>query len=160
VAGLAGELRLMLRPEIRGEMGRAAREHAAGFDWPAVIGRYLELWERLAAEPAPEPSEGAWRHPLALDHGRVFAGYPSRRLGDGDVLEATDLGRAVYRGRDFPVVYAGVEDRVDLELMRRVLVWARQPVGWAELRGRAEGHPRLAATVMWMLKGDLLRLGR
>lgn len=160
VAGLAGCLRLMLRPEIREEMGRAAREHAAGFDWPAVVGRYLELWERLAAEPAPEPGEGAWRHPLALDHGRVFAGYPSRRLAEGDVFEATDLGRAVYRGKDFPVVYAGVEDRVDLELMRRVLVWARQPVGWAELRSRAGGHPRLAATVMWMLKGDLLRLGR
>jgi len=160
VGELAGCLRVMLQPGLREAMGRAAREHAAAFDWPAVMGRYLALWERLATEPAPEPGQGASLHPLAMDHGRVFAGYPARRLGDEDELAVTDLGRAVYRGKDFPVVYAGIEGRVDLELMRTVLVLARQPLAWEELRRRAEDHPRLTATVMWMLKGDLLSLGR
>lgn len=154
---LAGHLRVMLQAGVRAEMGRAAREHARGFDWPAIIGRYLGLWERLRAEPAPEPGQGTSRHPLALDHGRVFAGYPSRRLREDDVLEVTALGRAVYRGQDYPVVYAGIEERIDLELMRKVLVWARRPLTWAGLREKGEER-RLAATVMWMLKGDLLRV--
>lgn len=158
VGELAGHLRVMLQQGAREEMGRAAREHARGFDWPAIIGRYVELWERLGAEPAPEPGQGAGRHPLAVDHRRVFSGYPSRRLGEGDGLEITELGRAVYRGRDFPVVYAGVEERIDLELMRKVLVWARRPLTWAGLRDKAREDARLAATVMWMLKGDLLRV--
>ncbi len=157
VGELAGSLRVMLRPEVREEMGRAAREHSAAFDWPTVIGRYLALWERLGAEPAPAPGEGESLHPLALDHGRIFGAYPTRRLQDKDMLEITDLGQAVYRGKDFPVVYAGVEGRVDLELMRMVLVWTRHPVDWASLKARAEGHPAATPTVMWMLKGDLLR---
>lgn len=157
VGELAGHLRVMLHQSVRRQMGQAAREHAQGFDWSKIIGRYLELWDDLAAQPAPEPGRHESRHPLALHHARIFAGYPSRRLGGEDVLEVTDLGRAVYRGRDFPVVYAGIEGRIDLELMRKVLVWARGPLTWAELLEKATGHERFAATVMWMLKGDLLR---
>jgi len=159
VAALGGRLGAMLRADVRTEMGRAAREHAARFDWPAVIGRYLGLWERLAGEPAPKPGTGPACHPLALDHGRIFAAYPTRRLGDEDTFETTELGHAVYRGRDFPVVYAGIEERVDLELMRRILVWCRRPVRWRVLEERAGEGPRLSPTVMWMLKGDLLRRG-
>jgi len=159
VGELAGHLRVMLQQKVREAMSVAAREHAVAFDWPVIIGRYLELWDRLAGEPAPGPGEGVSRHPLALQHGRIFAGYPSRRLGDDDMLELTALGRAVYRGQDYPVVYAGIEGRVDLELMRRVLVWVRNPLAWKSLREKADGAHGLASTVMWMLKGDLLRLG-
>ena len=74
------------------------------------------------------------------------------------MLEVTELGRAVYRGQDFPVVYAGIEARIDLELMRKVLVWARHPLSWMALRQKSTCEDRLAATVLWMLKGDLLRV--
>ena len=74
------------------------------------------------------------------------------------MLEATELGRAVYRGKDFPVVYAGIEDRIDLELMRKVLVWTRRPLPWTALQEKADAAERLPSTVMWMLKGDLLRV--
>jgi hypothetical protein len=157
VGELAGQLGVMLRRSVREAMGKAAREHALNFDWPVIIGRYLDLWNRLGAEPAPAPGEGPGLHPLAMRHGRVFAGYPSRRLGDDDMLELTALGRAVYRGQDYPVVYAGIEERIDLDLMRRVLVWTRQPLSWKDLREKGENADRLAPTVMWMLKGDLLR---
>jgi hypothetical protein len=157
VRELAGHLRVMLQKSVRESMGRAAREHAQGFDWSEIIKRYLELWDRLAAEPAPQPGQGESRHPLAMHHGRIFAGYPSRRLREEEVLDVTELGRAVYRGKDFPVVYAGIQDRIDLELMRKVLVWARRPLSWADLREKAAGADRLVPTVLWMLKGDLLR---
>ena len=63
----------------------------------------------------------------------------------------------MYRGQDYPVVYAGIEGRIDLELMRKVLVWVRQPLSWRDLREKGGNADRLAPTVMWMLKGDLLR---
>ncbi|MBE1424791.1 glycosyltransferase involved in cell wall biosynthesis [Desulfomicrobium macestii] len=156
VGELAGHLHAMLRKGVREGMGRAAREHALGFDWSRIIGRYLELWERLAAASASRPDGDG--HPLLMRHGRIFAGYPTRRLAEGDVLEITDLGRAVYRGKDFPVVYAGIEDRIDLELMRKVLVWTRRPLPWTALQEKADAAERLPSTVMWMLKGDLLRV--
>jgi hypothetical protein len=158
VEHLADGLRRMLAPQLRERMGRAAREHAAGFDWSVIIRQYMALWERLNAAPAPEPGQGAGRHPLALDFARVFKGYASARLEDSSLLESTELGRAVYRGRDYPVLYAGMEGRVDLELMRRILVWTRHELSWAELREKAGENDCLGSTVMWMLKGDLLRV--
>ncbi|AMD93214.1 glycosyltransferase family 4 protein [Desulfomicrobium orale] len=158
VEELANHLRRMLSPDLRERLGRAAREYASRFDWSRIIGQYVDLWERLAAAPAPEPGRGVYRHPLALDYARVFESYSSARLGGACLLECTELGRAVYRGRDYPVVYAGLEGRVDLELMRRILVWTRQPLSWLGLREKAGADERLGPTVMWMLKGDLLRV--
>lgn len=160
VEHLAEALQQMLVPQLRERMGRAAHEHAARFDWPEIIRQYMALWERLHVAPAPEPGQGACRHPLALDFSRVFKGYASARLDDSCLLESTDLGRAVYRGQDYPVLYAGMEDRVDLALMRRILVWTRHALSWSDLREKAGANDRLGSTVMWMLKGDLLRVVR
>lgn len=158
VEHLADALGQMFSPELRKRMGRVARKHAARFDWPEIITQYLALWQRLNAAPAPEPGQGACRHPLALDYARVFQGYASERIGSAHLLESTDLGRAVYRGQDYPVLYAGMEERVDLELMRRILVWTRHALAWSDLRKKAGENDRFGSTVMWMLKGDLLRV--
>ncbi len=52
-------LRLLLeRPGLRQEMGRAGREYVlANYAWPVVTGRFLELIQRLQAEPLPRPTE-------------------------------------------------------------------------------------------------------
>jgi len=42
--------------------------------------------------------------------------------------------------------------------MRKVLVWARRPLSWTALREKGACEDRLVATVMWMFKGDLLRV--
>ncbi len=156
VGVLADHLRLLLDPVRRTDMGRAAGRHALDFDWSVVINKYLALWDELQTMPAPEPGQADSRHPLALDYGQVFAGYPSRRLGQGDELVVTELGQAVYRKRDFPVVYAGLEDRIDLDLMRRILVRTRRPITMDKLH-QAEPVALFSATVMWMLKNDYLQ---
>lgn len=156
VGNLALAIRHLLDPERRKVLGAAAQARARTlYDWPVVVERYLELWEFLGLQPAPEPGQGG-RPSTILDYARLFAGYPSRRLDDEHVLETTELGWAVYRQDDFPVVYAGIDERVDLELMRRILVQARRSITWKKLQG---GQPsaRMRSTVMWMLKNDYLR---
>lgn len=152
VEALAQALRVMLCREERERMGAAAREHAQDFDWSVIVARYVRLWEELWQRPL---GTQASLHPLSLDYGRIFAAYPTRRITDADLLESTDLGRAVYRGQDFPVVYAGLEDRVDLGLMRRMLVWTRHPLTVGALLERS--GPGAMSTLMWMLKNDMLR---
>lgn len=151
---LAMYLRTLLQSDVRDALGQAGRQHAARFDWSRIVDRYVELWDELAKAPAPAPGKGACRHPLSIDYCRVFAGYPSGRLSEKDVLECTQLGQAVYRGRDFPVIYAGIEVRIQLDLMRKILVWARHPLTWGKLKDMIGEDG--AATVMWMLKSDLL----
>ncbi|NLW80872.1 MAG: glycosyltransferase family 4 protein [Desulfovibrionales bacterium] len=157
VAILAGYLARLIDPGERERMGAAAREHARKFDWPKIVKQYLALWERLHEEPCPLPGQGAFWHPLALDYGRVFSVYASGRLHESHVLEATDLGRAVYRGQDHPVMYAGIEDRIDLDLMRFILVRARRGIAWGRLAEECSS-PALGSTVLWMLKNDLLNI--
>ncbi len=156
VDALARRIADLLMPERRAEMGAAARVHARGFDWSGIIARYLALWDELWARDVPAVPD--WRHPLALDYSRLFAGHPSARLAAGDTLRCSALGQAVLRGRDFPVVHAGIADRIDLDLMRAVLVWTRHGLAWGALLAKAEpaSRDRMRGTVMWMLKGDLL----
>lgn len=158
VGVLARRIEDLLAPAVRERMGAAAREHARGFDWAEIIGRYLTLWNTLWEQDAPDAPD--WRHPLALDYPRLFAGHPSARLDAGDGLRCSGLGQAVLRGLDFPVVHAGIADRIDLDLMRAVLVWTRHGIAWGALLAKAEpaSVDRMRATVMWMLKGDMLEL--
>lgn len=156
VEELSRALVTMLDADTRQTMGAAATRHARQFEWPEIIARYVHLWEELNDAPAPEPGIGPWRHPLAPDYGRIFESYATHRLLDTDRLVVTDHGRRIYRRQDFPVVYAGVEGRVNLEVMIRLLVLARKPVSWADLRDRA-GRDSLP-TLMWMLKNDMLQI--
>lgn len=156
VGAVARFLERLLDAEERRRLGVEAARRAELFDWSRIIGRYVRLWDDLWLRAVPD--ERCTRHPLALDYARAFASYPSARLGDHDLLRITDLGRAVWRRRDYPVLYAGLEDRIDVTVLRKILTWARQDVSWGALRRRvaAEEEPRLRATVMWMLKGDML----
>ena len=40
-------------PELRGRMGRAAREASAGYAWDVVVERYSALYEELAETQEP-----------------------------------------------------------------------------------------------------------
>jgi glycosyltransferase involved in cell wall biosynthesis len=55
----AESLRILLeRPQLRERMARAGREYVLkSFSWPVVTQRFIELIDRLAAEPVPEPKE-------------------------------------------------------------------------------------------------------
>ena len=69
----------------------------------------------------------------------------------------------VYRGRNFPAIYSGIERLVPLDVLRRILFRARKPVLLATLLPAAMRLPsdeREAFPVLWALKQDLLEIVR
>lgn len=83
--------RLADDPASRRRMGAAGRARAAEFDWPAIVRRYLDLWDELgrrrrAASSDPAPARGG-----RPDAWSVFAHYPTRHL-------AADTRLRVVRG--------------------------------------------------------------
>ena len=147
-------------------MGEAGRERAvARFTWETCVGRHLELWERLAAQPVPERGRlAATAHPWTLAYGEVFAGYPSGRLGDDLRLVWTRAGQAVYHRQDFPVIYAELSREVLPEALRVLVFLARGGCPGLTLARRlaaaVPGLDEAAAVwhVLWALKQDLLEV--
>lgn len=165
VPSLAGVLgRLTADGALRREMGEAGRERVCReFSLETVIERHLALWERLAASPVPDREAlRALRHPQTLAYGEVFAGYPTEVLSDAVRLAWSRAGRAVYRGQDFPVLYAGMAGDISLAAIRTLLFLSRAGCPGLTLAARlAAAEPELDAAaaryhVVWALKQDLL----
>lgn len=99
-------------------------------------------------------------HPLHLRYGEVFGTYPTGLLDHDLPVRWTRAGEAVYRKREFPVLYTGMEDLVPLAPLGRMLFGARRPVAAGRLLDMLtdEGMAREAAAflLLWALKQDLL----
>ncbi|MDR2051757.1 MAG: glycosyltransferase family 4 protein [Deltaproteobacteria bacterium] len=165
--------RLALDGDLRRSMGAAGRERVlASFTWKHIVGRYLDLWAELGAEPCPLPETPAERpasalfHPAGPCYMEIFDAYFTSRIDDlareGRKLRWSRSGEAVYRGKDFPVVYRLIEDRAKLERLKRILFMARKPVSVADLQRTMldtppEDIPRdRDFLLLWALKHDFL----
>ena len=156
--------RLILDPGLRREMGLAGRARLEeGFSWSSVIARHLALWETLAARPVPDrESLARTRHPASMVYGELFGGYPSRVLSDAVRLVWSPTGQAVYRRRDFPVLYADMDRYIRPESIHTLLFLARSPCPGLVLAARlAAASPELDPFsaryhVVWAVKQDLL----
>ena len=156
--------RLIRDPELRRTMGMAGRERVRRlFHWPEVIGQYTALWDEMWEEPVEAAPLRGLPHPLAPEYGRIFGHYPTRTLGDGVTLSLGRTGEAFYRNRDFPNLYAGLKDAIDLEAVRQLAFFARKPVDSATLIRKVSGvAPHLDVTriknhILWALKQDILQ---
>ena len=165
VPALAETLAALIRdPQLGRAMGQAGRQRAVGhFTWDACVTRHLDLWERLAAEPAPDRERlAAAPHPWTLAYGEAFAGYPSRRLDDAVRLIWSRAGQALYNRQDFPIIYKEIEQEIRPDVLRVLVFLARTGCPGLTLANRlAAAVPGLtlpAATfhVLWALKQDLL----
>ena len=165
VPALAEALRKLIdSPGLRRTMGAAARKRVEEtYSWPAVVDRYVVLWDELWKAPVDEAALRDIPHPLAPDFGRLFGHYPARSLSDGLMLEAGRTGEAFYRDRDYPNLYAGMHDAIDLDVVRKMVFFTRKPVDTATLiRKVSDLAPHLDATAMenhilWALKQDILQ---
>lgn len=164
--------------KLRRAMGQKARHRILErFSWATVIARYVSLWDGLAAERIASEQEQALRgaaHPLRMRFADYFGGYFSERLEaatlDNMLLIRTKTGEAVYRGALPSIQYAGMQEFLDAEAARLLLLSARKAVSGTALMGilqqfflrkqgpTAAGHAResAAATLLWALKHDLL----
>ncbi len=149
---------------LRQRMGQAGRERVRrNFLWSGVIARHLELWDELRALPAPDIA--ALRHvphPLELPYAKVFAPYPTRTLEPGDLLRPGRSGAALLGGREFPVLYAGLDSLLDAEAIRKLIFLARKGESAELLAERfRELCPQIDAEraryhILWAMKHDLL----
>ncbi len=186
VAALADALRTLLRaPALRREMGKRARQHVRmRYGWNTVLESYLACWEKLNAVPLKPEEEDALRsarHPLHPVYARQFSGYPSHQLGPSMRVRWSVTGEAVYRGLERPIIYGGITDIVDPDMLTYLLFCARKPLSVAEIcervrlrfsgvggdsQGEEKGsalepqfrRERLEALVLWALKHDFLEL--
>ncbi|MBG0790957.1 MAG: glycosyltransferase family 4 protein [Desulfovibrionaceae bacterium] len=165
VPDLAEALRALIQsPELRRAMGAAARKRVeSAFSWPSVIARYVALWDDLwRADADPGPLRDI-PHPLAPDYGRLFGHYGSRVPSAGLRFKTGRTGEAFYRDRDYPNLYAGLHDAIDLDVVRKIAFFARKPVDSATLISKVSGMaPHLHDTqveyhILWALKQDILQ---
>ncbi|MBF0482129.1 MAG: glycosyl transferase group 1, partial [Desulfovibrionaceae bacterium] len=157
VAALAGD------PARRAAMGAAGRARAKAFSWDAAVARHLDLWEDLwSQDPGDRQALREAVHPLHPPYARLFAGHPSQLLDPSRRLTQSRAGRAVYLGRDFPVIYDALDGFIDAARLRALLVLARAPATAGTLCEKLAAAipgltPELAeAAVLWALKHDLL----
>ncbi|MBU1042410.1 MAG: glycosyltransferase family 4 protein [Proteobacteria bacterium] len=156
---------LLSDPALRERMGAAGRERVAmNFLWPQVVDRHLELWDELAALPGPdiETLRGV-EHPLHLPYATIFAGYPTRTLGPGTRLTTGRTGKALLAGKEHPLLYAGLDQILDPDAIRKTVFLARNGATTAEITPRLmELCPglsldRAAFHILWAVKHDLLQ---
>lgn len=155
---------LLTDAPLRRRLGQAGRERVrAHFLWPDVIRQHLELWDELRALPAPSITTlRNVPHPLQLPYSRVFAPYPTRALAPGDRLKPGRTGAALLGGREFPLLYAGLDSLLEAEAIRKLVFLARKGEGAQALSERFRelcpglDQERAAYHILWALKHDLL----
>lgn len=165
IPGLAEALRcLCLRPELRQAMGDRGRRRALElYSWPKVIESYVSLWDRLRSLDTPRPPR-CFPRSLELSYARMFSSFPTATLKDDARLRVTKAGAKVLRGEDFPVIYAGLDHLVSMDILRPLLFFARKPETIAGIKaklGAMDPPPdlrRIDFCIHWAIKHDLLEI--
>ncbi|NDV26324.1 glycosyltransferase family 4 protein [Desulfovibrio sp. JC010] len=161
---LAGALEKLINdPQLRANMGRAgANRVRENFSWSKVIEEHLSLWEELNNVPVESGKLRETLHPTQLRLGETFSHYPTETLAPETKLVCGTTGQAIYQGREFPLMYKGVDRFLNDEVVRKIPFLARKPLDAAEL---AEKMKSMAGNmddrdcefhILWCLKHDVL----
>ena len=147
---------------LRKKMSNAARKRVeSAFTWDKIIPQYVEMWEELACAELPDGLDGK-THPARLSYSNVFSAHFSSRLDEKWRLVRTKSGEALYRGKEKPVIYEGIEGLLPVDLLEKVMFWARSPASVAGLSHKlvSEGIEAESADylLLWALKHDFLEL--
>jgi len=163
-AAEAALVRLIENPELRKDMGNAARIQArATFDWTVVLASYRALWSELAerrSHAALEKSAAAKRpSPARPDPFTAFAGYASRTIGPETRVARGIVTAAELRAqRRLAMVDFAKSVLPTDETVARIL--DRVPATVAELHDvlGAPSPERTARAVAWLLKMGALKI--
>lgn len=120
-------------PAMRLRMGEAARQRALQhFSWDAVMARYVELWDSLAAKQLLPGEENRLRntiHPQRMRFADFFRGHFTRVLDQESLrnmrIRRTPSGHAVCNGQIPMLPYTGLEYMLKEEAVRRLLLFTR-----------------------------------
>lgn len=157
--------RLVAEPELCRQMGMAGRRRAVEqFRWERVIRAYESLWAEQERE-VTNRGRGSQRTPAPAQYPAPevsFAGYPTRWLGDADLVQAVPGGGEVSVLAAFPLTNVIPDRRFrDLGTIEALLKQSERPRSVGDLASeleRAGADATVArATVAWLLKYGLLR---
>ena len=147
---------------LRLKMGEEGRKRVASmFTWHKLVPQYVDMWSELSQKELPSELSGT-RHPAQLSYQKLFSGHFSDQLADQMQLVWSKSGEALYRGKEMPVIYEGIEEIFSLELLGKMMFLARKPVsiGLLAEKLREEGVDGENADylLLWALKHDFLEL--
>ncbi|MEO8223232.1 MAG: glycosyltransferase family 4 protein [Gammaproteobacteria bacterium] len=149
---------------LRETMAAAALVRARRFDWPLVIGEYVELWKRLLAArgAAASAAEGP-RRSSALRFTEDFAGYATSLLKPADRFRTTPSGTALLTTKLAMVLYHETDEFLDRELMAAILRHCADGRSVTQLAGVLQGGEagadvQLGQNVLWLYKYGYLQL--
>ncbi len=124
------------QPVVRREMGETGRANVlANYTWEIAIRRHVALWDNLNAVTLSEAEEDALRRsrsPIHPPFMEIFASHFTRRLDcareEGFKLRWSKNGEALYRGKEFPVIYGELENKIDMDFLKQLVFFARNGV--------------------------------
>jgi starch synthase len=162
-----GYRRLFEDPDLRRRMGEAGRKRAqSDYDWRAVMARYIELWEELAARrnsgKGGTVPKGALR-PDRMNPFTMFRSYPSMTLSPQTRLglcSGADAAQALHRvaAESFRPATAILTKSEAVEQLVDLFAGEAAPLTLAEITSRLPSLPAdlLVRTVMVLAKCGVL----
>lgn len=143
---------------LRDRMSEAARQGAQRFAWPAVIPRYLRLWQDMCARPYPPPANRS----SALHFRADFAAYASAHQQDEDRFSLTATGLAILGGKGTRGLYAETDEFLNPELFTSILKACREPRTVAQLVEQlatgTTSKVQVRQNILWLYKYGYLQL--
>lgn len=155
--------KLINNKALRQEMGQAAVERIQKqFTWKQVVLQYVKLWEELNTVPVKTETLRKAKHPIQVRYGEAFGHYTSSTITPKTMVATGVTGQAIYHGREFPLIYRGIERSLQQEVIKKMAFFARKPISVRDLTGKIR---KLAPTlsdsearfhILWCIKHDIL----
>ncbi len=156
---------LINNPELRKTMGSTGARHIqTNFTWKKVIEQYLRLWDELNSTPVNEEGLCDIKHPVQVRFGETFAHYTTSSISNEMKVVTGITGRAIYHGKEFPLVYSGLERILKQDIIRKISFFARKTITVALLVEKIKSlEPELSNQkakfhILWCLKHDILEI--
>ncbi|WP_415719248.1 glycosyltransferase family 4 protein [Maridesulfovibrio sp.] len=161
---LAAALERLINDKLlRENMGQAgAKWVQENFSWSKVIESHVALWEELNTIPVNIDELRDRLHPAQVRLGETFSHYPTQTLSPETKLVTGITGQAIYHGKEFPLIYRGVDRILNQEVIRKMAFLARKPISAAQLTEKMKSmagemtNKEAQFHLLWCLKHDIL----
>ncbi|TIH13026.1 glycosyltransferase [Marinifilum sp. JC120] len=161
---LAAALKQLINDsQLRIDLGQAgAKRVREKFNWTQIVEQHITLWEELNTVPVDGEALRDILHPVQVRLGETFSHYPTEVLTPETKLVTGTTGMAIYKGREFPLIYKGVDRILSEEVIRKMAFFARKPLTVAELGEKIKSIAGEMSDndarfhILWSLKHDIL----
>ncbi|MDQ7031312.1 MAG: glycosyltransferase family 4 protein [Desulfonauticus sp.] len=154
-------LKLIEHKQLRTKVGELAFQNVQKFRWNNIINKYLNLWETLnyTAVNLNKKRPKLPQHPFNFDFFKIFYHYPTQTLDPKTKVKTSKIGESILQGKEFPVVYAFIENFIDLDKTHYILNHFLKTNTLESLISSSKGlisREKLIITTFWLLKNGYL----